>query len=203
MKRLSLYLITILLFTSLDLYSQNSHKKYNFDHRIKQDEGEVNGQQLYVRVAVDMDIKADERPMRLQIFVSQPKSNKWNLVVSNTSIIESMYPAEKGGKHNGNTIPDFFIEKGILQMVTDINNRKSRYSFKFKNNNFELFNIARVVYDGKNTTSETHIDLLAGTKIEFDQELGSDKILNKKKKSIKFTALPKIQDLKYADLEKY
>lgn len=88
-------------------------------------------------------------------------------------------------------------------MLTDIENRKSRYEFRYKQNNFELTKISRVKWDGKNTTSETNINLLTNTKIEFSQELGSDKVLNKKKIIMKVNKLPKIQDLSFSDLENF
>lgn len=88
-------------------------------------------------------------------------------------------------------------------MLTDINNRKSSYEFRWNQNNFELIKISRVAWDGKNTTSETEIDLLTKTKLQFQQELGSDKMLNKKIQKVKINALPKIHDLSFSDLEKY
>ncbi len=88
-------------------------------------------------------------------------------------------------------------------MLTDSNGRKSNYEFRYNQNNFELIKISRASWDGKNTTSETEIDFLAQTKLEFQQELGSDKIVNKKTQKIKIKSLPKIQDLSFSDLEKY
>ncbi|MBP2616292.1 hypothetical protein [Chryseobacterium jejuense] len=149
-----------------------------------------------------MDVKDETRPLKIQIFLSQP-NKKLQLVVSSTKIIESEYPAHKKGEHNGNNIPEFFIEDGNLKMLTDINNRKSSYEFRLNQNNFKLIKISRVIWDGKNTTSEAKIDFLAQTKLEFQQELGSDKILNKKTQKIKIKSLPKIQDLSFSDLEKY
>jgi hypothetical protein len=78
-------------------------------------------------------------------------------------------------------------------MLTNINDRKSSYEFRLNKNNFELVKISRVFWNGKNTTFETIIDLIAKTKIEFQQELGSDEILNKRKKEIKINALPKFR----------
>ncbi|MDM1553538.1 hypothetical protein HX126_03080 [Chryseobacterium indologenes] len=54
-------------------------------------------------------------------------------------------------------------------MLTYINNRKSSYEFRFRQNNFELIKISRVSWDGRNTTYKTEIDLLAKTKSEFQQ----------------------------------
>lgn len=139
-----------------------------------------------------MDLEDETRPLILQIFLTQ-HGHKLKRVVSSTKLIESEYPKDKKGQHRRNTIPDFLIEEGSLKMLTDINNRKSRYEFRYQQNNFELIKISRVIWDGKNTTSETEINFLTKTIVEFDQELGSDKILNKREKGIKINALPKIE----------
>ncbi|WP_123860266.1 hypothetical protein [Chryseobacterium nakagawai] len=162
----------------------------------------MNKNKLNDKVVVEMDLKDETRSLRLQIFLSQP-NKKLQLVVSSTKIIESQYPINKKGEHNGNNIPDFIIEDGNLKMLTDINNRKSSYEFRWNQNNFELIKISRVAWDGKNTTPETEIDLLTKTKLQFQQELGSDKMLNKKTQKVKINALPKIHDLSFSDLEKY
>ena len=201
MKKISLYIIVIFLSATYQLYAQKS--KDNFDVIAKEEVGDLNKDKKNDRVLVQMDVKSDTRPLRLQIFLSQPNTKDLKLAVSSTQIIESQYPIEKKGEHSDGTIPDFFIEDGNLQMLTDKNDLKSRYTFRFKNGNFELIHISRVIWDGKNKTSETKIDLLTGIKTEFDQELGSDKILNKRKTQLKISALPKIQDLKFSDLEKY
>lgn len=199
MRNLSLYLIVILFSSNLQAQKTVEDK---FDVIAKEEMGDLNHDKKDDRIIVEMDTISETRPLRLRIFLSQPNS-KVERVVSSTKIIEAQYPTEKNGEHSDGTIPDFFVEDGNLQMLTDIRNFKSRYAFRFKNNNFELIHISRVIWDGKNTTSETEIDLLTGTKIEFNQELGSDQILNKRKTQLKVSILPKIQDLTYSDLEKY
>lgn len=201
MKKLSVYLL--LLLSTTHLTAQKTVTKENYDYVVKEEEGDLNNDKKSDRVVVQMDVKAETRPLRLQIFLSQHNSKVYKRVVSSTKLIESQYPADKKGEHSAGTIPDFFIEEGNLQMLTDIYDLKSRYTFRFKNNNFELIKISRVIWDGKNKTSETEIDFLTGTKIEYDQELGSDKILTKRKKQFKTATLPKIQDLTFSDLEKY
>ncbi|MBP2619637.1 hypothetical protein [Chryseobacterium jejuense] len=150
---------------------------------------------------VEMDITDKTQPSRLQIFLSQP-NKKLQLVVSSTKLIEGQYPSRKNGEYSGNNVPDFFIENGKLIMLTDIDHRKSSYEFRLNKNNFELVKISRVIWDGKDTTFETEINLLAGTKLEFEQDFGPDK-KNIRKKAIKINSLPKIQDLSFSDLEKF
>ncbi|KUJ52746.1 hypothetical protein [Chryseobacterium sp. JAH] len=202
MKKLSLYIVLLLLLAATKVYSQKTDIKDNYTSQVQKEEGDLNHDKQNDKVMVEMDLKDETRPLRLQIFLSQP-DKKLQMVVSSTKIIESQYPTDKKGEHNGNPIPDFFIEDGNLKMLTDINNRKSNYEFRLKQNNFELLKISRVLWDGKNKTFETEIDLIAKTKIEFEQELGSDEILNKRTTKIKVSSLPKIQDLSFSDLEQY
>ncbi|WP_336960114.1 hypothetical protein [Chryseobacterium contaminans] len=202
MKKSSLYIVLFLLLSAVNAYSQKTADKDRFTFQVQSEEGDLNKDKQNDKIVVEMDVKDETRPLRLQIFLSQP-NKKLALAVSSTKIIESEYPANKKGEHNGNNIPDFIIEDGNLKMLTDINNRKSNYEFRFNQNNFELIKISRALWDGKNTTSETEIDFLTQTKLEFQQELGSDKILNKKTQKLKIKSLPKIQDLSFSDLEKY
>lgn len=198
-----LFSIFLLLSATANLlYAQNKDRKDNYTFQVQIEEGDLNNDKCYDRIVLEMDLEDDSRPLRVQIFLSQP-NKKLQLIVSSTKIIESEYPPYKHGEHNGNPIPDFFIEEGKLIMLTDINGRKSIYEFRLKQNNFELVKISRVYWNGKNTTFETEVDLIAKTKIEFQQELGSDEILNRTKKTIKVNSLPKIQDLSFTDLETY
>ena len=198
----TLFPILLLLLATADLYAQQNGRKDNYTFQVQLEEGDLNKDKRYDRIVLEMDVEDETRPLRVQIFLSQP-NKKLQLVVSSTKIIESQYPSDKDGAYNGNPIPDFFIEEGKLRMLTDINDRKSAYEFRLKQNTFELVKISRVYWNGKNTTFETEIDLIAKTKVEFQQELGSDEILNRTKKTIKIKSLPRLQDLSYSDLERY
>lgn len=199
MKKLSLYIALLLIFITATAYAQKVEKvKYSF--LVQKEVGDLNNDNYNDKVMVEMDLQDDTRPLRVQIFLSQP-DRKHQLMVSSTKLIESQYPENKNGEHNGNVIPDFFIENGELKMLTDINNRKSSYEFRLKQKNFELIKISRVLWKGNDTTFESEIDLIAKTKIEFEQKAGIDKILNKKKKMIKINSLPKIQNLTFSELE--
>lgn len=203
MKKLSLYIVLLLLLAATNVYSQKTVNKDNYTFQVQKEKGDLNKDNILDEIFLKMDTIDKTGSVRLQIYLSQPNTQKLKLVVSSIKIIEPQYPIEKKGKHNGNPIPDFFIEEGVLRMLTDINNRKSIYIFRYKNENFELTEISRVIWDGKNKTFETEIDLIAKTKIEFEQELGSDEILNKKAMKIKVSSLPKIQDLDFSQLENY
>ncbi|WBV60074.1 hypothetical protein PFY12_13640 [Chryseobacterium camelliae] len=202
MKKLSLYIILFLLLAQANLYSQKAARQDDYTFQVQKEEGDLNNDKHDDHVIVEMNLKEETRPLRVQIFLSRP-DGKLQLAVSSVKLIESQYPVDKKGEHNGNAIPDFIIEEGNLKMLTDINNRKSTYTFRYNKGNFELIHISRVIWDGKNTTSETEINLLTKSKIEFDQELGSDKILNKRKKDLKVNLLPKIQEVSFSDLEQF
>jgi len=73
--------------------------------------------------------------------LSQSNSKKLKLAVSTDKILEPQYDAEKYGKKKNFRIPDVFIENGKLTILTNINELKSRYVFRFNNGNFELTNI--------------------------------------------------------------
>ncbi|MFD2554811.1 hypothetical protein [Sphingobacterium tabacisoli] len=197
-----LFFALLLFLAKANLYAQKNDPKGNFTALVQREVGDLNNDKRDDVIVLEMDVEDDTRPLRVQIFLSQP-NGKLQLVVSSTKIIESQYPPYKNGEHNGNTIPDFFIEEGKLRMLTDINGRKSCYEFRLKQNNFELVKISRVYWNGKNTTFETKIDLIEKTKIEFQQELGSDEIFNKTKKPIRVSSFPRIQDLSFSDLEQY
>jgi len=202
MKKIAVYTIILLFVAKTDVFSQKTINKDNYTSVVQKEEGDLNHDKQNDRIMVEMDLKDETRPLRLQIFLSQP-DKKLQMLVSSTKIIEPQYPINKKGEHNGNPIPDFFIEGGVLRMLTDINNRKSSYEFRLNQNNFELIKISRVLWDGKETTSETEIDLIKGTKNEYDRDFSPNKknIKNTKLKPIK--TLPKIQDLSFSDLEKY
>ena len=201
MKNRFLYTLIIFLFVNMILYSQKTIKD-NFTFLVQKEDGDLNKDKYDDKVVLEMDLIDKTGAIRLQIFLTNP-NKEIQLVLSTTKLIESQYPIDKKGEHNDNPIPDFYIEDGNLIMLTDIDNRKSRYEFRYQQNNFDLINISRVKWDGKNTTSETSINFITKTKIEFDQELGSDKILNQKKTIMKIKKLFKIQDLNFSDLEKF
>lgn len=203
MKNLLFCTISIISLLTGNLNAQKTIDKDNFTFQVQKEKGDLNKDNILDEVYLKMDTIDKTEPLRLQIYLSQPNIKKLKLVVSSTKIIESQYPKSKNGKHNGNTIPDFFIEDGNLQMLTDISDGlKSRYTFKFQNGNFELIHISRVLWDGKETTTETEIDLIKGTKEVYDQDFGPTKKYKLKQKTTP-KPLPKIQDLTFSDLAKY
>jgi hypothetical protein len=139
MKKSFLYILLILFSAHSILYSQNIKAKDNYNVPIRHEEGDLNHDGKIDKVMVSMDTVDTTRPLKLEVFLSQP-NGKLNLTVASTKIIEPMYPLEKNGEHNGFQIPDFFIENGILTMRSEIKGGNITYDFKYRNGNFELIN---------------------------------------------------------------
>jgi hypothetical protein len=125
------------------------------------------------------------------------------LEIASTKIIEAQYNIEKKGKFNGYQIPDFFIEHGNLIMRSEIKEGNITHEFRFQHGNFELIKVKKFTYDGLNTTIESEFNLLSGLKTDVEESLGSEKTIRKSKKTIIIKPLPKIQDFKFTDKEKY
>jgi hypothetical protein len=192
----------ILFSTQSNIYAQNKKSESNFSEIVRDEQGDLNHDGRVDKVIVKMDIINATRPLLLQIFFSQP-NGKLKLEISSTRIIEAQYPIEKKGKFNGYQIPDFFIEDGNLIMRSEIKEGNITHEFRFKNGNFELIKVNKFTYDGLNTTIESEFNLLSGFKIDVEKSLGSEKIIRKSKKTIIIKPLPKIQDFKFTDKEKY
>lgn len=189
MKNYILYII--LLFTFFTIYAQDS--KYNFSEVIRKEIGDLDNDGLLDSITVYMDIVHETQPLRLQVFMAQPNGD-FKLLVSSTKIIEAQYPAELNGAFNGRQIPYFFVENGNLQMVSDIYAGQSAHVFRYENSTFKLIHFSKVVYDGKNTTTETSYDLISGKFIEQSQLLGSDVYFGITEKEIKIKRLPIIDN---------
>lgn len=195
-------ILLILLSAHTGLYSQNRKSADNFTEIVGVEEGDLNKDNVTDKM-IATTIKTDEtRPFRFQIFLSQPGSKKLKLVVSTTKLFESQYPVEKGRIERNFRVPDFFIENGKLTILTDINELHSRYIFRFKEGNFELTTISRVIRVGNETTTQTEINLIKGTKEVYDLDFGPDKKYKIRQKK-KPKPLPKIQDLKFSELESF
>lgn len=210
MKNTYLYLVFILIAVQMNLFAQNIKSKDNYTYQVREEEGDLNNDGKMDRITVKMDTVNETRPLKLQIFLSQPNGKKLTLAVSSTKIIEPQYPVENQGKFNGYQIPSFFIEKGILTMWSEIEGGNITYDFKYRNGNFELIKVKKLTnnatkgYIDENTIfTETNFNLISGLRTETDEISGSKKILNKRKKTVLIRPLPKIQDLKFSDKKLY
>jgi hypothetical protein len=209
MKSMYLYFIVILISVPTNLFAQNSKSKDNYTYQVREENGDLNNDGKMDRITVKMDTVDETRPLRLQIFLSEP-NGKLTLAVSSTKIIEPQYPIENQGKFNGYQIPDFFIENGILKMWSEIKGGNITYDFKYSNGNFELIYVDKLAnnatkgYTDENTIfTETKFDLITGIRTETDEISGSTKASKVRKKRVLIRPLPKIQDFKFSDKDLY
>lgn len=193
----------------MNLSAQNSKTKDHYNYQVREEKGDLNNDGKIDKITVEMDTVNETRPLRLQIFLSQP-NGKLALMVSSTQIIEPQYPTENNGKFNGYQIPYFFIENGILTMWSEIKSGNIAYDFKYHNGNFELIHVSKLTnnatkgYIDENTIfTETKFNLITGLRTETDDKSGSKKALHTRKKTVLIRPLPKIQDFKFSDKNLY
>jgi len=209
MKNIKLFALFILMSVPNFLSAQKGKVKDNYSYQVREEYGDLNNDGKEDKVLVMMDTIDETRPLKLQIFLSQP-GGKLILAVPSTKIIEPQYPAENKGKPNGFQIPSFFIEHGILQMRSEIENGNITYDFRYKDGNFELIHVSKLTnnstkayVDEYTTFTDTQFDLVTGIRIETDDKLGSKKPLAVRKKKVLIRPLPKIQDMKFSDTALY
>ncbi|MDF2475503.1 MAG: hypothetical protein K0S24_986 [Sphingobacterium sp.] len=191
----------------MSLFAQSS--KNNYTYLVREENGDLNHDGKMDKITVKMGTVDESRPLRLQIFLSKP-NGKLMLVVSSDKIIEPQYPAENHGKFNGYQIPNFFIEKGILKMWSEIKGGNITYHFKYNNSHFELIYVNKLIYDGtkgyidENTIfTEIKFDLITGIRTESDEKLGSAEAQMVRKKRVLIRPLPKIEDFNFSDKDLY
>lgn len=203
------FFIFILISVPMHVLSQSIKNKNKYTYEVREEKGDLNHDGKIDRVTVKMDTIDETRPLRLQIFLSQP-NGKPALATSSDKIIEPQYPSENQGKFNGYQIPSFFIENGILKMWSEIKGGNITYHFKYNKGNFELIYVDKLTYNAtkgyidENTIfTETKFDLITGIRTESDEKLGSTKPLAVRKKRVLIKPLPKIQDVKFSDKDLY
>lgn len=204
-----MYLYFVLILIPMGLLAQSNKSIDNYSYQVREENGDLNNDGKMDKIIVKMDTIDETRPLRLQIFLSQP-NGKLTLAVSSTKIIEPQYPVENKGEFNGYQIPSFFIEKGILKMWSEIKGGNITYDFKYQNGNFELIYVNKLTnnatkgYTDENTIfTEAKFDLVTGIRTETDEVSGLAKALEVRKKRILVRPLPKIQDFKFSDKELY
>lgn len=184
--------IICLLLISFFVNAQSPIIKSHFTTLVREANGDLNGDGLADKVVIKMDTADITRPLQLEIFF-QHKDSKYKLVTSSKKLLAPQY--YKDGKYAGNVIPDVEIENGILTILTERDGNHPQHQFRFQNGNFELIHYFNVIWDGKNTTTETKFDLIKGNYSVESQQLGSEKVTVLKKKKIVVKPLPKLQDV--------
>lgn len=185
-------LLIFLVLISMNIYSQQQNNTERFTVRMREEMGDLNGDGLQDKVILTMDTVNAQQPLKLQIFLLQ-SNRKLRLEFSSKDIFNPQYP---NGKYGGDQVPDIFIENGNLILYCEIKDVKEYYTFRYQNGKFELIQIKKIIWDGKEITTETKFDLVKGEKTETSKILGSEKA--KKKKPTKFTlkALPTLQNFR-------
>jgi hypothetical protein len=72
MKNIYLSLVFILISVQMNLFAQNIKNKDNYNYQIREERGDLNRDGKMDKITVKMDTVDETRPLRLQIFLSQP-----------------------------------------------------------------------------------------------------------------------------------
>ena len=185
-----LFIISLIAISSV-ANAQHQTSKNQFTAVVREENGDLNGDGLKDKVVIKMDTADITRPLQLEIFFQQ-KDSKYRLVTSSRKLLAPQY--HKNGKYAGNVIPDVDIDNGTLIILTERDGNHPQHHFKFQNGNFELIRYFNVIWDGKNTTTETKFDLVKGNYAVESQQLGSEEVTVLERKKVVVKPLPKIQD---------
>lgn len=185
-------LLIFLVLASMNMYAQQQKNIEHFTVRVREEVGDLNKDGLQDKVILTMDTVDAQQPLKLQIFLLQ-SNRKLRLEFSSKEVFNPQYP---NGKYGGDQIPSIFIEDGNLILYSEINDVKQYYTFRYQNKNFELIKISKIVWDGKDKTTETQFDLVKGEKTENSKLLGSEKTKKKKPTKIALKALPTLQNFR-------
>lgn len=185
-------LLIFLVLASMNMYAQQQKNIEHFTVRVREEVGDLNKDGLQDKVILTMDTVDAQQPLKLQIFLLQ-SNRKLRLEFSSKEVFNPQYP---NGKYGGDQIPSIFIEDGNLILYSEINDVKQYYTFRYQNKNFELIKISKIVWDGKDTTTEIQFDLVKGEKTENSKLLGSEKTKKKKPTKIALKALPTLQNFR-------
>lgn len=185
-------LLIFLVLASMNMYAQQQKNIEHFTVRVREEVGDLNKDGLQDKIILTMDTVDAQQPLKLQIFLLQ-SNRKLRLEFSSKEVFNPQYP---NGKYGGDQIPSIFIEDGNLILYSEINDVKQYYTFRYQNKNFELIKISKIIWDGKDTTTETQFDLVKGEKTENSKPLGSEKTKKKKPTKIALKTLPTLQNFR-------
>jgi hypothetical protein len=195
-------LLTILILSNLNSYTQTAPANYNFNHKVMEVVGDLNKDSLPDKAIVTQDTLNENAPYRLQVFFKEPNGN-YKLIVTSTKIIEPQYPDGRDGYSTGNEFGEISINKGVLSVRFDLLRGNFEHKFRYQKGNFELIGYSEVSSNGQGEMTTIDFNLSTGIRIEKLERYDTDKLLSYKKKKILIRPLPKLQDIKAMDNELY
>jgi hypothetical protein len=183
-------ILTLLFFTFIPVYSQDTLLSNSFNVLIRESSGDLNKDGQLDRVIISMDTVDQTRPFKLDVFFTDPNGHS-NLFFSSTTIVIPMYPKELKGEHNGSQTPDISIEDGLLHIDFYIKGNSS-YQFRYKNESFELVHFTHVYWDGESITA-TEFNLLTGKYTKQTEHLEKKEITLQIEKEVLLNPLPQLE----------
>jgi hypothetical protein len=195
-----LIILTLLFFTFIPVYSQDTVLTTNFNVLIRESFGDLNKDGQLDRVIISMDTVNQTKPFKLDVFFTDPNEDS-KLFFSSTTLIEPMSPIQLKGEHNGSQIPDVSIEDGLLQIDFYIKGNSS-YQFRYKNESFELVHFTHVYWDGESIT-ETEFNLLTGKYTKQTEHLEKKEITLQIEKEVLLNPLPQLESFMPFENELY
>lgn len=195
-------IFTLLITLQLDTFAQTDTSKLNFDHKIREVQGDLNKDGLIDEVVVKQDTLNENSPYRLQIFFKEPNGQS-KLIATSTKIIQPQFPDGKNGYKTGSDFSDITIKNGILSVNFELLRGHFEHKFRFQNGNFELIGFSKVYSNGRGVITTTDFNLSTGIRIEKSERYDTDKVLSYEKKKILIRPLPKLQDIAPIENELY
>ncbi|MFC3561413.1 hypothetical protein [Pedobacter jamesrossensis] len=162
----------------------------NFNVVIEKVRGDLNKDGIADLVSVKQDTVNDNRPYRLQAYLSQP-NRKLKLILSSDSAIVVRYPNGKYNAVNDAPFTGIEIKKGTLIISHELTRGSFSHQFRYQNKKFELIGFRSASVSG-GMIEETDFNLSTGDKVITHTTIGNDKILDKTKSKELIKYLPNL-----------
>lgn len=170
----------------------------NFKVIVSNVRGDLNNDGIDDLVTVKQDTVNEERPYRLQIYLSQT-DQELKLVLSSDSAIVAM----KSEGNIGFAVTLFTgveIKKGTLIINHELTRGSFSHQFRFQNNNFELIGFRSGGVSGRDV-EEIDYNLSTGDKIIKRTPIGGDKVKSIEKSEEFIRPLPNLNSFEPYDYQ--